>query len=291
MECMDRKGNKFMQDETQNKILKFLYKNLCGRIILKQLIKPWVTKLSEHVMNSPCSRIFIPLFIKKYNIDMGEYENRTYSSYNDFFTRKIKKGRRQIDPYPKHLIAPCDAKLSVYPINKDSQFTIKNTTYTLSSLLRNKKLADFYEDGTLLIFRLTVDDYHRYCYIDSGRKSKNYRIKGVFHTVNPIANDLVPVYKENTREYSILHSENFGKILIMEVGALLVGRIVNYHEEAYVKRGQEKGRFEFGGSTIIVCLEKDRAVIDNDIVQNSLKGIETLVKMGEKIGLAPENIQ
>jgi len=77
----------------------------------------------------------------------------------------------------------------------------------------------------------------------------------------------------------------------MEVGALLVGRIINYHEKAYVKRGQEKGRFEFGGSTIIVCLEKDRAVIDNDIMQNSLNGIETLVKMGEKIGIATKNNQ
>ncbi|CRZ34063.1 phosphatidylserine decarboxylase [Herbinix hemicellulosilytica] len=291
MECMDRKGNKYRQDDTQSEILRFLYKNKLGRIILKPLINPWVTNLSEAVMNSRFSRIFIPLFIRKYKIDMNEFENRTYYSYNDFFTRKIKKGKRLIDENPKHLIAPCDGKLSVYPINKSSQFTVKNTTYNLRSLLRSKKLADFYENGTLLIFRLTVDDYHRYCYIDSGRKSKNYRINGVFHTVNPVANDVVPVYKENTREYSILYSENFGKILIMEVGALLVGRIVNYHEKAYVKRGQEKGRFEFGGSTVIVCLEKDRAVIDIDIIQNSLKGIETLVRMGEKIGIAQEKYQ
>ena len=95
---------------------------------------------------------------------------------------------------------------------------------------------------------------------------------------------MVPIYKENTREYSVLYSENFGKILIMEVGAMLVGRIVNYHEEAVVERGEEKGRFEFGGSTILVCLEKGRAVIDKDISENSFNGIETMVKMGEKIG-------
>lgn len=285
MECIDRNGNRVIQNDLQSKILNYLYKNIFGKIMLKLLIKPWVSDISGVLLNSPCSRFLIPLFIKKNNIDMSEYENRTYFSFNDFFTRKIKKGTRKIDYNPDHLIAPCDGKLSVYNINKDSKFIIKNTEYNLRSLLRSKKLADYYENGTMLIFRLTVDDYHRYCYIDSGKKTKNYRIKGVYHTVNPIANDVTAVYKENTREFSVLYSENFGKILIMEVGALLVGKIVNYHEEAYVNRGEEKGRFEFGGSTIIVCIENGRVAIDQDIWQNSLNGIETVVKMGEKIGV------
>ncbi|OYP54363.1 phosphatidylserine decarboxylase, partial [Lachnotalea glycerini] len=109
---------------------------------------------------------------------------------------------------------------------------------------------------------------------------------GVYHTVNPLANDVIPIYKENTREFSIIKSENFGNILTMEVGALLVGRIVNYHEKANVRRGEEKGKFEFGGSTIILCLEKGRVIIDEDILANSLNGVETVVKMGEKIGIA-----
>ncbi len=284
MRCVDRSGNAIKQNNMQNNILKFLYKNKLGRKLLKLLIKPWVSNVSGVILNSSCSRILIPLFIKKYNINMEEYEDCTYSSYNDFFTRKIKEGQRIIDQQPNHLIAPCDGKLSVYHINQDSHFIIKNTPYTLKKLLKNKKLADYYENGTLLLYRLSVDDYHRYCYIDNGKKSKNYRIKGVYHTVNPLANQVVPVYKENTREYSILHSESFGRILIMEVGAMLVGKIVNYHEEANVKRGEEKGRFKFGGSTIIVCLEKGRIDIDKDILYNSLNGIETLVKMGEKVG-------
>ena len=284
MKCMDRRGNEVRQDDVQNKILIFLYRYKLGRILLSQLIKPWVSCITGAIMNSSLSRILINPFIRKYSINMEEYENRNYASYNEFFTRRIKEGVRRFDCQPDHLIAPCDGKLSVYPINKDSHFTIKDTPYTLYSLFRNKKLADYYEDGTLLLFRLTVDDYHRYCYIDNGRKSKNYKIKGVFHTVNPLANDVLPVYKENTREYSLLYSENFGRILIMEVGAMLVGRIVNYHEEARVKRGEEKGRFEFGGSTIIVCLEKGRVAVDEEILFNSTRGIETSVKMGEKIG-------
>lgn len=253
MAYADRSGNTYEYDDLQDRVLKYLYGSMPGRVLIKQLAKPWVSKLAQILLSSGFSRIFIPFFIKWKKIDMKDYENKKYTSFNDFFIRKIIRSRRIIDQSPNHLISPCDGKLSVYPIGRDTRFMVKNTSYTLRSLLRNRNLADHYEDGTLLVFRLSVDDYHRYCYIDSGMKSKNFRIKGVFHTVNPIAHETVPVFKENTREYTILSSRNFGRLLVMEVGALLVGKIVNYHEKAYVMRGEEKGRFEFGGSTIILA--------------------------------------
>jgi phosphatidylserine decarboxylase len=284
MKCMDRNGIEIKQNETQNKMLAFLYQTTFGRILLAQLVKPGVSQSVGYLLNHSISKLIIPTFIKKNKINMAEYENREYLSFNDFFTRKIKEGHRKIDNQPGHLIAPCDGKLSVYSINKDAHFKIKDTLYSMKSLLRSKKLAARYENGELLLFRLTVDDYHRFCYIDNGIKTKNYYIPGIFHTVNPLANTVVPVYKENTREFSVIKSENYGNILMMEVGALLVGKIVNYHEEARVTQGQEKGRFEFGGSTIIICLEKGRAIIDEDIMENSMNEVETVVKMGEKIG-------
>jgi Phosphatidylserine decarboxylase len=281
---MDRSGHPVEENEAQNNVLKFLYENKLGRILLGQLVKPWVSKASGCILSSSCSKILIAPFVKMNKINMDEYESRSYSSYNDFFTRRIKEGQRVIDYQPGNLIAPCDGRLSAYPIQKGSRFSIKDTQYSLKRLLRNKKLANMYENGVLLLFRLTVDDYHRFCYIDNGIKTRNYHIAGYFHTVNPLANQVVPVYKENTREFSLLKSENFGRILIMEVGALLVGKIVNYQEEAIVQRGEEKGRFEFGGSTIIMILEKDKVFIDEDIRSNSVHGIETKVKLGEKIG-------
>ncbi|PXV84759.1 phosphatidylserine decarboxylase [Lachnotalea glycerini] len=286
MKSVDRNGYEIKQNETQNQMLGFLYQNKIGRIILSQLVKPWVSKAMGILLNLSVSKWLIGSFVKKNDIDLSEYEDRKYRSYNDFFTRKIKEGHRKIDEQPEHLIAPCDSKLSVYSISADARFKIKDTLYTMESLLRSKKLATHYEGGLLLIFRLTVDDYHRFCYTDNGVKTKNYKIPGVYHTVNPLANDVIPIYKENTREFSIIKSENFGNILTMEVGALLVGRIVNYHEKANVRRGEEKGKFEFGGSTIILCLEKGRVIIDEDILANSLNGVETVVKMGEKIGIA-----
>ena len=142
--------------------------------------------------------------------------------------------------------------------------------------------------GTLCVFRLTVQDYHHYAYVDDGVKTKNYHIPGVCHTVNPLANDQYPIYTENTREFSVLKSKHFGRILMMEVGALLVGKIVNHHEKLKVSRGMEKGFFEFGGSTVILAFEKDQVTIAEDIMENNAMGFETIVKMGEVIGKAQQ---
>ena len=101
-----------------------------------------------------------------------------------------------------------------------------------------------------------MDDYHHYCYVADGRKSANITLPGVFHTVNPAANDVYPIYKENAREYILLKTKQFGTILMMEVGAMMVGKITNLHKNsADVKKGQEKGNFEFGGSTVILLIQ------------------------------------
>ncbi|MBR7165409.1 MAG: phosphatidylserine decarboxylase, partial [Clostridia bacterium] len=140
--------------------------------------------------------------------------------------------------------------------------------------------------GVCAIFRLTVSDYHRYCYFDNGTKEENVFIPGFLHTVNPISLDRYPIYKTNSREYTLLHTENFGDVVQMEVGALLVGRIVNYHQNHRFTRGEEKGRFEFGGSTIVLLFEKGSVKFSQEMFDYSQKGWEKKVLMGEKIGEA-----
>ena len=235
-------------------------------------------------MDRSISRCWIKSFVKKAKIDMSDYEERPFVSYNDFFTRKVKDGKRPIDMSVTHFISPCDSKLTVHPIDEKADFLIKDTRYTMESLLKNAELAKKYEGGLLFLFRLSVDDYHRYCYPLSGSKTENHIIKGFFHTVNPLANDVYPIYKENTRSFTIIDNQQFGEIIMMEVGALMVGKIVNYHGAGSVTRGEEKGRFEFGGSTIIVCTKAGKVRVDDDIMKNSEENIETKVKYGEKIG-------
>lgn len=290
MNYIDREGNCYTKNSKQDQLLERMYHCVGGRMLLKLLVQPWISSLAGKFCDSRHSIGLIEPFVKKNQIDMTQYEETKYHSYNEFFTRKIKSNLRPISKMAEDFISPCDGKLSVYPILKDEEgknyFQIKHTCYTLSSLLRSKKLAKKYEGGYACIFRLTVDDYHRFFYVDDGEKSCNYRIPGVLHTVNPVANDVEPIYIENTREFSLLKSENFKTILMMEVGALLVGKIVNYHEKAKVHRGQEKGRFEFGGSTVILLLQKDAVDFEKALIRNTQKGYETIVKMRETLGKA-----
>jgi phosphatidylserine decarboxylase len=281
-----RNGVLTVGTDEQDLILGALYGCAAGRLLLKPLTTPWLSKLAGRFLSTKASKIFIEPFIRNNVINMLEYERVEYGSFNDFFSRRIRPGARPVDMDPEHLISPADSKLTALPITENGRFTLKHTEYTVGSLLKNPALASEYVDGWALIFRLTVDDYHRYCYAFDAEKGENVVIPGRLHTVNPIANDFFPIYKENAREYTILRTERFGDVIAMEVGALLVGKIVNHHGAATVRRGQEKGYFQFGGSTVVLLLKKDTAVLDSDILENSRQGIETVVKFGEKIGAA-----
>lgn len=282
---VQRDGAKKEMRARQDRFLAWLYGHALTRMILCPLVQPSVSRFGGRLLNSPLSAVFARWTIKKRRIDLSQYTETEFVSYNAFFTRKLKPGFRTFVREKHRFPSPCDGKLSVYPIEAEGRFLIKHTVYTLETLLEDKKLAARYEGGWAVLIRLTVEDYHRYCYIDEGEKSAQRRIEGVLHTVNPVANDLYPIYKMNTREYCLLKTENFGTVLMMEVGALLVGQIVNDRERpCHVRRGEEKGHFEFGGSTLVLLIEKGRFMPDEDLIRNTRDGYETLVKMGEQIG-------
>ena len=220
-------------------LLRFLYGTLPGRILLKPLTAPWLSSLSGLILDHPVSRILIPGFVSSNRIRMEEYEDASYHSFNDFFCRKIRPELRPVDPDPGHLVSPCDGLLSVYPISSGLVIPVKQSCYTISSLLGNPSLAKRFDGGYCMVFRLCVDHYHRYCYPDHGRRSREVRIPGIYHTVRPAALEAVPVFVQNTREYCLLRTGRFGTILQMEVGAMLVGRICNLPAPPTVKRGQD----------------------------------------------------
>lgn len=265
--------------------LSFLYNTHFGRIILKPLVKSrFISHLSGKFMDSSLSKIMINSFVKKNNIDLSIYEKDKFDSFNDFFTRKIKKNKRPIPKFNNYLLSPCDSKLTYLKIDKNTTFNIKNSTYTIYSILKNDSLAKKYKDGTALVFRLSPDDYHRYMFICDGVITSNYEIKGMFHSVNPVAYKNYEVFKENTRECTSIKTNDMGLVTYVEVGALLVGKIENKVKSGMVKKGLEKGYFKYGGSTIVLLFEKNKIALDEEIINNSLNDLETYVKYGEKIG-------
>lgn len=264
--------------------LRFLYRTLPGRVLLKLLISPVIAKTGAAFLNSALSRPLIKNFIKKNKIDISRYEERPYKSYNDYFTRKQKVGITLPSTNPESVNSPCDSRLSVYPISEKSVFEIKNSLYTVADLLESEELAKRYAGGWCFIFRLSVDDYHRYSYLDSGACDPSVKIKGVLHTVQPIATERYNIYKKNAREYTIQHTERFGDICYVEVGALMIGKIKNHHRDAYVaKRSEEKGYFEYGGSTVVVLFEKDRINPDPAIIQATNDGKECRVLLEDSV--------
>lgn len=286
MKYADRDGNVYEEENGQDRLIRLLYETMAGQIGLKILTRPWVSKLGGAFLSSPFSKCLIRGFIRRNHIAMNQYEEKTYRSYNDFFTRKIKEGMRPMPEDKAYLPSPCDGKVSVYPIWEDTSFVVKDTRYTVETLLRDRKIARRFQGGYAVILRLTVDDYHRYCYFDDGIKSKNRFIPGIYHTVNPRANDFVKIYKENAREFTMMKTEHFGNAVQVEVGALMVGKIVNHHGAGRMRRGQEKGYFEFGGSTIILFFEKGKIEIQKELLERTRLQCETKILQGEPLGKA-----
>lgn len=277
----DRQDN--MDYDKESKAVNFFYGTKIGRLLIKIISLPIFSKIMGLFLSSRISKLMIKPFIKKNNIDINLYEQKKYKSFNDFFVRKKKN--IIIDKNKEMLISPCDAKLTVYDINEFSCFEIKDSFYSLKDLVNNNEIYKDFIDGQLLIFRLCKDDYHRYHYIDNGYQEENNFVKGVLNTVRPIAYRKCKVFKRNSREYTILQTENFGNVLEVEVGAVMVGKIKNLHENYKFKKGEEKGMFLFGGSTICLAFQKESIKLDKDILNNSVRNIETIVKCGEKIGI------
>ena len=273
-----------VRPDKDSAILRFLYHNAAGRFVLKILSSRAVSKAVGCFLDSPFSKGLIKPFIKHHDISLKDCESVSFRCFNDFFCRKIRRDRRPVDITPESLIAPCDGLLSAYPIEWDRVIPVKQSAYTLKSLFGGDELYKEFQGGVCLVFRLCVNHYHRYCYVDNGRKGENIFIPGRLHTVRPIALETLPVFAENCREYTVIDTENFGRIVQMEVGAMLVGKIQNYHGKRKVHRGQEKGRFLYGGSTIIVLLKKGMVKLPDSLFRATEVGLEVPVKLGEKIG-------
>ena len=284
MDYIDLNGKRIKGENGQEKLLKQLYGTEAGRMALKVLTMRCVSEVAGKLLDSRFSSFLIDGFAKRNHIDRREYEQRKYCSFNDFFTRKIRTGKRPVactGSAGGGLVSPSDGKVTVYPVTQDLEVKVKGRTYTLESLLKNQTVASHFRGGYVYIVRLCVEDYHRYIYPVSGMKTKNYHINGVYHTVNPIAGEYYPIYKENTREYTLIRAENKGYVLQMEVGALLVGRIVNHHQSRKVRCGEEKGYFEYGGSTIVVITDQNMAPPRQELLRNTAEGCETKILQGQ----------
>lgn len=267
--------------------MRWLYGTRAGQLLADRLLSgPIPSRLYGAYQSSRASARQIQAFIGAFGIDMGEYENRAFSSFNDFFTRQFRPGARKFVMTPNRMPAFCEARYLAFDrVTPWLRFPVKGSELSAGAVLGDRAISRSFEGGPMLLARLCPTDYHRFHYPDAGTVIENHRIAGKLHSVNPMALRYKGgILATNERHVSVLKTENFGRLAYVEVGALCVGKIVQTHPERLTfNRGDEKGCFLFGASTVMLFGEKGAWVPDEDLLEQTAKRRETFVKLGTAV--------
>jgi phosphatidylserine decarboxylase len=265
-------------------LLSFIFLPLFAHINL-------LSRLYGSIQKSHFSKKKILPFIEKFHVDTSEFLDPvdSYRSFNDFFIRKLKPESRPITPGVDIAILPADGRYLVYEnIEKTDGFFVKGKKFSLEDLLRSRQLAQKYAQGSMAIARLAPVDYHRFHFPINCLPEEPQPICGPLFSVNPAAlKKHVEILAENKRVITPLKTKNFGTVLFIEVGATYVGSIHQTFDphEPHIK-GDEKGYFSFGGSSLVLLFEPSRIQFDQDLIEASNRRIEVLGQMGQSLGRA-----
>ncbi|CAG8434726.1 9000_t:CDS:10 [Scutellospora calospora] len=286
--AQDRKTGQMVEEKMATYVrlgIRLLYKG--KHTVESKTTKNLLKKLTEQQgkkFNKPTSVGDIKPFIEFHGLDTGEILDPldSFKNFNEFFYRKLKPTARSCDsPDDPHVVvSPADCRMMCFPtISEATELWIKGQNFTLSKLLNDDEMSKEFEEGSLGIFRLAPQDYHRFHIPVEGTLSEPKEVSGDYYTVNPMAirSDL-DVYCVNKRVISYIDSPQFGKVAYVSIGAMMVGSIILTSEpHTYVKRLEEHGYFAFGGSTVVLLFQKGRMFFDKDILENSTQCLETLV--------------
>lgn len=292
---IDRESGKTVQEKIYGqKALQGLYGN---KPSFWKLLFPLVTRFCFFsrfygwLQRCSWTREKIRPFIQEYGVDEKEFLEKadSFCSFNDFFIRKLRPDARPIATDPKKAIIPADGRYLVYPnIAEVDGFLVKGEKFTLEDLLHDSFLAKEYQNGSMVIARLAPCDYHRFHFPVETVPSAAKLLNGLFFSVNPIAlRRNIHIFSQNKRAITHLHSELYGTVLFIEVGATNVASIIQtYSPGLSYQKGEEKGYFSFGGSSLILLFPQGSISFEADLIENTRKGIETLAKMGQPLGTA-----
>ncbi|MCP4748444.1 MAG: phosphatidylserine decarboxylase [Desulfobacteraceae bacterium] len=271
------------------KWMELLYANSIGRRVTCLLLsRRSVSRFYGWLQVRAFSHRQIIPFVESYDIDLKEAVMPAggFRSFNDFFIRHLKPGARPVNRSPDRFVSPADSRLLVLEITRNFSHQVKGFQMTLPELLGGADIGNNYQGGLCLCFRLAPSDYHRFGYVEDGEQGPVHSQPGMYHSVNPLALRHKPdVLALNFRQWCHIKTKNWGTLIQIEIGAMMVGSIIQHNcSGGPVRRGEEKGYFQFGGSTVLVIVKPDRVIIDEDIMRHSAKGIETRVRYGEAIG-------
>lgn len=267
------------------RIMRLIYENPVGGASLLWLVKrKAISRLYGLYCRTPLSAKGIPQFIEKYGVDMTGCHG-TYKNFAQFFARE--KSGVQFPEEPYVLGSPCEGLVSVYAnIETEQIIAVKGRHFSLEELFADAALAWEYTGGTMVSIRLTPANYHRIHFFDAGVVKSTRMIKGDLYSVSPLAlNRVVKLYCRNKRALIQFSTENFGDVVLVEVGATFVGSIVHcFKEDQQVKRGEVASYFKPGGSLVLMFLKKGAFKPSNDLLMRTCDGIETKISIGKTLG-------
>ena len=266
--------------------LRFLYGSRIGKLFGILLAKlPIFSRCSGWWQRQKWTKKKIAPFITQYDVETAEWENppEAFPSFDAFFVRTLKKGCRTLAPGP---IIPADGRYLFYQdVAACDGFIVKGKKFSLEKLVGSDPLTQSYSEGSMAIARLCPCDYHRFHFPVDCIPGPARLINGPLYSVNPIAvKQNIVLLTENKRMITCLKTDHYGTILFIEIGATNVGSIhQTYQPGIPYKKGDEKGYFSFGGSSLILLFEKGCIRLANDLLINSAQHIETLCLMGQPL--------
>lgn len=272
--------------------LNWTYGNPLGRLSLHALVKRAAfSQWYGWRMDRTGSRAKVAPFIKNFRLNPEEFADapESYRTFNEFFYRKLKPSARPIATDPKAAVFPADARhLGFQKISEIEGIFVKGATFKLEDLLQDEKLAAGYHEGSMILSRLCPVDYHRFHFPVGGKAGAVRMINGPLYSVNPIAlRQNIKIFCENKRALTVIESPEFGRVLMLEIGATCVGSFEYTYQPGPVEKGAEKGYFKFGGSSTITIFEPGRIQLADDLVSNAKQGRELYARIGDVMGRAP----
>jgi len=273
--------------------LRFTYENRVGRFFLWLLVRRTLfSKIYGWRMSQRASgRLILPFIVRSY-IDVDDFVKSalTFRTFNEFFTRALKPGRRPIAGEDNVAVLPADGRHLVFPdVDAADGFYVKGQKFSLAELLGGAARTEKFAGGAMVISRLAPVDYHRFHFPCAGVPDDARLINGWLYSVNPVAlRRNVRHLVQNKRYLTLIESPAFGTVAMIEVGATAVGRIMQTYVPGRVAvKGEEKGIFSFGGSCVITLFQAGRIAFYADLVEQSAQNIETYARMGDWLGEVP----
>jgi phosphatidylserine decarboxylase len=266
--------------------LEYLYGDRVGKLLLEHVLtRRSFSRLYGLLKRTRGSRRKIGEFIETLGVDTTEIEKplEAYGSLDEFFSRRLRPGARPVDGDPDHLLSPCDGRALAWQCLGGRDLTVKNTRTTIPELIGDPAVATGFADPAVLLVRLAAADYHR-CHFPAEGTASDARPAGRrLHSVHPIALETGAPSFQNYRMLTRVETDKFGPVLIIEVGALTVGSIVQTFTPGRVTRGQEKSYFRFGGSALLMLAQSNRISFDDDLLRSTADGVESQVRVGTRV--------